>query len=141
MKKNRKVPTSILLGDREAALFEAARRVSDMAYCPYSHFHVGAAVLTSDGGIFAAPNIENASYSVTICAERNAAAQAVAAGQKSIVAIALYTRTAIPSTPCGACRQFLSEFNPRMEVHCLSDGDEELRFTLNELLPNAFVIS
>lgn len=126
--------------DREAELFDAAQRVSDLAYCPYSNFPVGAAVLTADGRIFAAPNIENASYSATICAERNAAAQAIAGGSRSIVAVALYTRTPTPSTPCGACRQFLSEFNPEMEILCISDGDEVLRFTLHELLPKAFTI-
>jgi cytidine deaminase len=129
-----------LIKDMEEELYEAAKRVSDLAYCPYSNFHVGAAVLTEDGKIFAAPNIENVSYSVTICAERNAAAQAIALGNRSIVALALYTRTPTPSTPCGACRQFLSEFNPEMEILCISDGDEVLRFTLHELLPKAFTI-
>ncbi|HEV8124725.1 MAG TPA: cytidine deaminase, partial [Gemmatimonadales bacterium] len=91
----------------EEELYDAAKRVADLAYCPYSNFPVGAAVLTEDGKIFAAPNIENVSYSVTICAERNAAAQAIALGNRSIVAVVLYTRTPTPSTPCGTCRQFL----------------------------------
>jgi cytidine deaminase len=136
MTKTRNLPK-----DKEAELYQAAKRVSDFAYCPYSNFSVGAAVLTADGKIFAAPNIENASYSVTICAERNAAAQAVALGNRSIVALALYTRTPTPSTPCGACRQFLSEFNPEMEILCIADGEEVLRFILKELLPKAFTIS
>ena len=131
----------ILIKDMEEDLYEAARRVSELAYCPYSKFPVGAAVLSADGKIFAAPNIENASYSVTICAERNAAAQAIAAGTTSIVALALYTRTPTPSTPCGTCRQFLSEFNAEMEVLCIADGEEVLRFILKELLPKAFTIS
>lgn len=130
-----------LIRDMEEELYEAARRASDLAYCPYSNFHVGAAVLSADGKIFAAPNIENVSYSVTICAERNAAAQAIAGGNRSIVAVALYTRTPAASTPCGTCRQFLSEFNPEMEILCISDGDEVLRFKLHELLPKAFTIS
>ncbi|SRR5258708_26786737 len=116
----------------------AARAVAARAYCPYSGFPVGAAVLTKSGRIFAAPNIENASYSVTICAERNAAAQAVAAGEREILAIALYTATPEPSTPCGTCRQFLNEFNPAMGVHCVSDGDREIHCTLEELLPLGF---
>jgi cytidine deaminase len=135
MTKTRNLPK-----DREAELYQAARRAAEFAYCPYSNFPVGAAVLTADGKIFSAPNIENAAYSVTICAERNAASQAVAAGTKSIVALALYTRTPTPSTPCGTCRQFLSEFNPEMEIHCVSDGDEVLRITLQELLPKAFTM-
>ena len=129
-----------LIKDTEEELYDAAKRVSDLAYCPYSNFPVGAAVLTEDGKIFAAPNIENVSYSVTICAERNAAAQAIALGNRSIVAVVLYTRTPSPSTPCGTCRQFLSEFNPEMEILCISDGEEVLRFTLHELLPKAFTI-
>ena len=119
-------------------LVQAAKAAAAKAYCPYSNFPVGAAVLTDSGKIFAAPNVENASYSVTLCAERGAAGQAIAAGERGITALALYTKTATPSTPCGMCRQFLSEFNPSMEVFCAADGEEVTTSTLDALLPLGF---
>src|SRR5579864_6622228 len=93
-------------------LLRAARSASRQAYCPYSRFAVGAALLSADGRVFAGCNVENASYGLTICAERNAIFQAVAAGERRIQAIAIYTPTPTPSAPCGACRQVLYEFGP-----------------------------
>ena len=108
------------------------------AHAPYSKFHVGAAVLTADGEIFAGCNIENASYGLTICAERVAVGSAVAAGHKEIVAVAVASSGG--HSPCGACRQVLSEFGPAMEV-ILIDADDPTKTrttTLASLLPEQF---
>ena len=119
-------------------LVAAAKKASLSAYCPYSRFAVGAAVLASDGKSFAAPNVENASYGLSMCAERNAIFHAVAAGSHDIVAIAIYTPTPTATTPCGACRQVLVEFGRHAEVLCVCDGAEQKRFTASSLLPSAF---
>ena len=121
-----------------AALIAAAKAASARAYCPYSKFPVGAAVLTGSGETFSGCNVENASYGLTICAERNAIFQAVARGETSIAAVVVYTPTAIPSAPCGACRQVINEFGPDVEIICVCDGPEVLRTTLGHLLPDAF---
>lgn len=111
------------------------------AYAPYSNFQVGAAVLLNDGQtIFAGCNVENASYGLSICAERNAICQAVAKGgpEVSITAIAV---AAVPlATPCGACRQFIAEFGVDIELICVNASDPQQRnhFTAGELLPHGF---
>jgi cytidine deaminase len=122
------------------ALLEAAREASRSAYCPYSNFHVGAAVLAG-GRIFTGANIENASYGLTICAERTAAFAAVLAGVGRIEAVAVACVDAPEGSgpeglmPCGACRQVLAEFaDPGTPV--LVDGVG--RLTLADLLPHAF---
>jgi cytidine deaminase len=120
------------------ALLQIARQSAASAYCPYSHFPVGAAVLTADGRRFAGCNVENASYGLTICAERIAAFAAVAAGSRAIVAAVIYTPTAEPTAPCGACRQVLNEFGPTMRIRCVCDGPAILDHSLPELLPRAF---
>lgn len=125
-------------GDRFQALVEAAREAAARAYCPYSQFRVGAAVLTAEGGIVAGCNVENASYGLTICAERNAVFSAVAKGTTAIVAVLVYTPTATPTAPCGACRQVLNEFGPEAEVFSVCDGQDVLRTTVARLLPDAF---
>jgi cytidine deaminase len=122
------------LRDLVAAAREAARR----AYCPYSCFPVGAAVLTAGGRVFTGCNVENASYGLSICGERNAAFQAVAAGHKLFLAVAVYTPTPAPTAPCGACRQVLSEFGPAAEVIAACDGPDVLHATLGNLLPSSF---
>lgn len=121
-----------------AALIAAAKAASARAYCPYSKFPVGAAVLTGSGETFSGCNVENASYGLTICAERNAIFQAVAKGKTTIAAVVVYTPTALPSAPCGGCRQVLNEFGPDAEIVCVCDGPEVLRTTLGHLLPDAF---
>src|ERR1700741_3390871 len=95
-------------------LVEAAIAARSRAHAPYSNFQVGAAVATASGEIFGGCNVENASYGLTICAERAAVCAAVAAGHKEIVAVAVVTLGA--ASPCGACRQVLSEFGPSMEI-------------------------
>jgi cytidine deaminase len=121
-------------------LATAARRASVNAHCPYSRFPVGAAVRTSDGRVFAGCNVENASFGLTICAERTAIFQAVAAGARDVVALAVYTPTPVCFTPCGACRQVLVEFGANAEVLSTCDGDERARFTAASLLPQGFAL-
>ena len=115
-----------------------AREASRHAYCPYSGFRVGAALLTGSGEIISGCNVENVSFGLTICAERNAVFQAVARGLSAFRAIVVYTPTPTPAAPCGACRQVLNEFSPDTEVVCLCDGPGVLRMTVRELLPAAF---
>jgi cytidine deaminase len=119
-------------------LIAAAREASERAYCPYSRFPVGAAVLTDDDALFTGCNVENASYGLTICAERNAIFQAVGRGARRIKAIVVFTPTAKPASPCGACRQVINEFGPDAEVISVCGGPDILRRTLAELLPDAF---
>ncbi len=123
---------------RFAALLVAARGASAKAYAPYSRFHVGAAVLADDGRIFTAANIENASYGLTSCAERNAVFAAVFAGVRNIVAVAIHTPTDTPVSPCGACRQVIYEFGPDAIVASCCDGAGERTWSIDALLPGAF---
>lgn len=119
-------------------LTDAARAVSARAHCIYSRFPVGAAVLTATGEIFAGCNVENASYGLTICAERNAIFQAVAGGHTDIRAVVVFTPTDEPTPPCGACRQVINEFGPGAEVISTCLGPGIARHRLSELLPGAF---
>jgi cytidine deaminase len=116
----------------------AAKAASRHAYCPYSRFPVGAAVLTEAGEVFAGCNVENASYGLTVCAERNAIFQMVARGGGRLRAVVIYTPTAAPAAPCGACRQVANEFGPDAEVLSFCQGPGVLRKKLSELLPDAF---
>ena len=116
-------------------LVEAAWAARDAAYAPYSKFKVGAALLATDGRVFAGCNVENISYGLTNCAERVAIGAAVAAGVREFLAVAVVADTGVPISPCGACRQVLAEFNvPRI---ILANRKERLEFTLAELLPRA----
>lgn len=133
-KQNTKLISKAVLAKLRVAAVEAAKR----AYCPYSHFPVGAAVLTTEGRIFSGCNVENASYGLTICAERNAIFHAVACGSKEIVAVMICTHTPSPTTPCGACRQVINEFGPKAAIYCICDGKEELCTSMTELLKHAF---
>jgi cytidine deaminase len=121
-------------------LCEAARAASAHAYCPYSGFRVGAAVLSEVGAIAAGCNVESASFGLTVCAERNAIFRAIADGAHAIMAVALYTPTPTPATPCGACRQVIAEFGRDAVVRCICDGPDVTEFTLGELLPGAFTL-
>lgn len=121
-----------------ADLIAAARAAAGRAYAPYSKFRVGAAVRTPGGAVFAACNVENASYGLTCCAERNAVFQMVAAGETTFEAVATYTPTPTPTAPCGACRQVLYEFNPAGVVVAACDGPDVTETTVSELLPGAF---
>lgn len=123
-----------LLFDLERAAREAAER----SYSPYSGFAVGAAVLTASGRIFAGCNVENASFGLSICAERAAVFRAIAEGEREIEAVAVYTPTLEPVMPCGACLQVLSEFGPSATVTSLCDGGDRVEAALHDLLPRAF---
>ena len=119
-------------------LIDGALHGRAKAHAPYSQFHVGAAVLSASGEIFTGCNVENASYGLTMCAERVAVGAAVAAGYKQIAAIAV--ATAGGHSPCGACRQVLSEFGPAMEI-LLIDADDPAKVrttSLDKLLPEQF---
>lgn len=120
---------------------ELCQKATDMlerAYCPYSHFAVGAALLCSDGTVFTGCNVENASYGVTICAERTAMTKAVSEGHRDFVRIAIAGRSEDYCVPCGICRQMMMEFAPDMEVLCLNGKGNYKRFTVRELLPCGF---
>jgi cytidine deaminase len=119
------------------ALLAEAREARQRAYAPYSGFLVGAAVRT-DAGVFQGCNVENASYSLTICAERVTAATAVAGGARTIEAIAVAGSASRPTPPCGACRQFLHEFNPGMTVVSEGMQGERKQWLLSELLIDSF---
>ncbi len=120
-----------------AQLVAEARDASARAYAPYSRFRVGAAVLAADGTVVSGCNVENASYGLTICAERVAITKAVSAGHTQLVALAVYTPTEAPTPPCGACRQVANEFGPGMVVVCAGAAGQTVH-GLAELLPFAF---
>ena len=110
---------------------EVARR----AYAPYSKFLVGAVLVGKDGRIFAGCNVENISFGLTICAERNAVFAAVAAGCRDYEKIVIVADTEVPASPCGACRQVLAEFNPDLKVVLANFRGQSETFHLSELLP------
>ena len=119
-------------------LEKSARRAAGAAYAPYSKFSVGAAVLTRSGKIFSGCNVENASYGLCMCAERAAIFASVAAGEREISAVAVYTPTAAPTSPCGACRQVINEFGPDALVISVCDSRKRLEVSVEKLLPAAF---
>ncbi|MDR0443790.1 MAG: cytidine deaminase [Treponema sp.] len=114
-----------------------ARKAADMAYIPYSKFRVGAALLCEDGSIATGCNVENRSYGLAICAERNAVVAAVAKGKRRFTALAISTPDSVePVGPCGACRQVLTEFmSPDSPVRFAGSGPKEVNTTIGELLP------
>jgi cytidine deaminase len=114
-------------------LVDAAWLARERAYAPYSKFQVGAAVLAADGRVFGGCNIENLSYGLSNCAERVAIGAAVAAGVCEFVAVVVVADTAVPISPCGACRQVLAEFGVQRVL--LANRSQRLEFSLEELLP------
>lgn len=125
-----------LLSEHDA-LLSAARDVRERAYAPYSRFAVGAALDTGDGQVFLGCNVENASYGLTICAERAAVVAAVAAGYRNFSTIAIAGPEGAITSPCGACRQVLAEFNSEMAV-IFTTPDGPVLTTVAELLPHSF---
>jgi cytidine deaminase len=127
-------------GDPESLeqLIDAARRVQQHAYAPASRFRVGAALLANDGSIFVGCNVENASYGLTICAERAAVCAGVAAGARRFHTVVISTDLDEPARPCGACRQVLAEFGPTMKVILIGRGSVRRETTLATLLPDPF---
>lgn len=124
---------------RRDALISAAREAAVRAYAPYSGYRVGAAVRARDGRIFSGCNVENASYGLTICAERSAVCQAVAAGAAEVIEAAIASPGAALPSPCGACRQVLSEFMPPEAVVWVAGrSGKPRRYRMRELLPAPF---
>ncbi len=119
-------------------LEKAARQAAKASYSPYSKFRVGAAILTGSGKVFTGTNVENASYGLCNCAERTAIFSAVAAGERTVRAVAVYTPTRTATSPCGACRQVINEFGPEALVISVCDGKGRIETTLDQLLPDAF---
>ncbi len=119
-------------------LIAAAWSVRENAYAPYSHFAVGAAVLTAEGHIYTGCNIENISYGLTNCAERTAIFQAVAHGEREFTHLAICTDTDTWTAPCGACRQVMLEFAPQMQVIMVNSRGERKQLSVAELMPDAF---
>lgn len=118
-------------------LLRRAREALKNAYAPYSRYRVGACILAADGRMFCGCNVENASYGLTICAERGAVMAAVAGGARAFTRIAIASEGSLP-WPCGACRQVLREFAPDIEVLVQDGGGNIRRATLSELLPMSF---
>ena len=116
-------------------LVTQAIEVAGRAYAPYSRFHVGAVLVGKDGRIFAGCNVENISFGLTICAERNAVFAAVAAGCREFARIVIVADTAVPASPCGACRQVLAEFDPDLEIVLANFRGQTEIFRLSQLLP------
>ena len=117
-------------------LIEAACAARAQAYVPYSNYPVGAALLLASGAIVTGVNVENASYGLTICAERTAVVRAVSAGHREIMAVAVCTENA--GSPCGACRQVLTEFAGDVPVYLVNNNGEGRETTLYALLPDHF---
>ncbi|MHB8618333.1 MAG: cytidine deaminase [Chloroflexota bacterium] len=131
------------MGLDERVLIEAATRARQQAYAPYSHYQVGAAVMTAGGLIVAGCNVENASYGLTVCAERNAIFTAIASGHRIIEALAVVTDADEPGMPCGACRQVIQEFAASPEILIVVGNlhDRRLRLTLAGLFPHPFALT
>ena len=118
-------------------LFKIAKEVARQAYAPYSHFRVGAALITDTGNIYKGCNVENASYGLSICAERNAVFNMVTNGDSVIAEIAIYVDSEKIFPPCGACRQVLAEFGVDIKIYYGNDS-EITETTLKEILPHTF---
>lgn len=119
-------------------LLQQAKNASSKAYAPYSKFSVGAALITEDGSIFTGCNVENASYGLTLCAERSAMSLMVANGYRKFDAIAIYAKAGTDCYPCGACRQWLYEFGKEAQVIVEDKEHNPKTISVQELLPNAF---
>ena len=120
-------------------LIDLAVEVSQQAYVPYSHFPIGAVLLTKDGEIYTGVNIENASFGLTNCGERTAIFKAVSEGAREFQELIIYGQTEKPITPCGACRKVLTEFfEPDLPVNLVSKDNSTVEMTVKELLPYSF---
>ncbi len=121
-------------------LMDVAEAAAKQAYAPYSKFKVGAAILSSGGRIFSGGNVENASYSLSLCAERAALTAAVSAGERDFSKIAVWAAKKSPVWPCGACLQTLAEFGPELAVIARQADGTLVTRKLKELLPEAFTL-
>jgi cytidine deaminase len=122
-------------------LMNIAKEASKNAYCPYSKFSVGACLLYENGNVYSGCNVENSSYGLSLCAERNAISTAIASGETSKISkIAIYSPKSAKCYPCGACRQWLQEFEKGQDIQILLEDEngEILEYGINELLPHSF---
>ena len=126
---------------KDASLREAALGALENAHAPYSNFPVGAALRTRDGQVITGCNVENSAFGLAICAETLAMAYAVSQGLTEFDEIAIATDDTEPTPPCGACRQVLNEFAPNIKVSSYTRAGKEAVWTLDELLPHAFVLN
>jgi cytidine deaminase len=122
-------------------LVQKAKEASEKSYSPYSHFPVGAAVLTRSGKVFTGCNVENASFGLTICAERTAIAKAISEGEKEFLALAIFCATDKYCSPCGACRQVINEFGHDVDVVMTNAAGDYIIKKSAELLPGAFTFA
>lgn len=120
-----------------SSLIEAALQTRKNAHAPYSEFPVGAALLCGDGSVFTGCNVENLSFGLAMCAERGAVGAAVAAGKRDFQCIAIAAESDEVLSPCGACRQVLAEFNPKLTVFSANLSGKVEQFSLEVLLPRA----
>jgi cytidine deaminase len=125
---------------KDASLREAALGALENAHAPYSNFPVGAALRTRDGQVITGCNVENSAFGLAICAETLAVAYAVSQGITEFDEIAIATEDSEPTPPCGACRQVLNEFAPKIKISSYTRDGQEAAWTLDELLPHAFVL-
>ena len=121
-----------------ASLIDAARRARENAHAAFSGFKVGAALETADGAIITGSNVENASYGLTMCAERVAMFKALSEGHRGFVRIAIVANTESPTPPCGACRQILWEFGGDLEIVLANLSEQKGTYRLKDLLPLPF---
>lgn len=120
-------------------LIAAAEQAASKAYAPYSNFHVGAAAVSKNGNVIKGCNVENASYGLTTCAERNCIAQAVVQGNSDLQALVVFTKQEKLTPPCGACRQVIAEFMSEEKlVKSVNHKGDEKQWTVKQLLPDAF---
>ena len=127
--------------EKDASLREAALGALDNAHAPYSNFPVGAALRARDGTVITGCNVENSAFGQAICAETLAMVYAVSQGLTEFDEIAIVTDDTEPTPPCGACRQVLNEFAPNIRISSYTRDGKEAVWTLEELLPHAFVLN
>lgn len=124
----------------DLALKKAAEKVISNAYSPYSNVSVAAAILTKNGNVYTGVNIENSSYGLTVCAERNAIASAISSGEKDFTRMTIVTNSNLVKSPCGSCRQVIFEFNKNMPIEFFGPDGYHRSFNSAELLPEGFIL-